>query len=80
VNINILKPCQTARDVPRTAAVTEAKPLIPHAHGTRDGFVLPVSVRAAGKGMPIKKAKGAQTASAENTLPTIPNPMRVSNA
>jgi hypothetical protein len=50
-----------ARSVARTALMTEAQPLIPHAQGINGCAYLERDVIARGKGIPIKKANGAMS-------------------
>src|SRR5665647_564492 len=50
------KPMLTVRHFASTAPVTEAQPLIPHAHGTMPGARLASMRRPEGKGQPRKKA------------------------
>ena len=54
-----VNPQDTARVVARILLITEAHPFIPQAQGTRFGFSWLIFVSPRGKGIPIKKARGA---------------------
>ena len=53
------KPNSIASRVARTALMTEARPLIPQAHGIKFGAVAATYLSPSGNGMPILMARGA---------------------
>jgi len=55
--------------LPRTAPMTDAQPLIPHAQGTRDGKRPEVSRSPMGKGQPRKKDKLSTMTTVRTILP-----------
>ena len=57
--MTMLKPKWMERTVAKIALSTEAQPLMPQAHGIKRGFKRETLDNPSGKGMPIKKAKGA---------------------
>lgn len=59
MSITRLNPREIARTVARTGLITEAQPFIPQAQGTRGDAFRETSCSPEGKGIPIKKAKGA---------------------
>lgn len=54
-----LNPREIAKTVARTVAITEKQPFIPQAQGIRGGASEETLVSPKGKGIPIKKARGA---------------------
>ncbi|GAI09218.1 unnamed protein product [marine sediment metagenome] len=52
-------PRDIARTVAKTAAITEKQPFTPQAQGTREGALEKTLTSPKGKGIPIKKARGA---------------------
>ncbi|GAH87810.1 unnamed protein product [marine sediment metagenome] len=52
-------PRDIARTVAKTVAITEKQPFIPQAQGTREGALEKTLASPKGKGIPIKKARGA---------------------
>ncbi len=54
-----VKPNSIASSVAREALITEAKPLIPQAHGMKSGMLFATRVSPIGNGMPIQNASGA---------------------
>lgn len=60
----------TARDLPSTAPITEAHPLIPHAQGTRPGKFFAMTRRPDGNGQPRKNESMESSKKARASLLT----------
>ena len=59
ISITMLNPKEIANTVAKTVLITEAQPFIPQAQGIRGEAVIETSFNPEGKGIPIKKARGA---------------------
>lgn len=63
IPITKLNPPEMARMMARTALITEEHPFIPQAQGIREGALEETLLKPEGKGIPIKKARGAMSKS-----------------
>jgi hypothetical protein len=69
LSIRSLNPMLTARHLPSTAPITEAHPLIPHAHGISLGNFFAMTRRPDGNGQPRKNDSIESSKKAKTSLP-----------